>query len=116
MAIDPTIVKQVSGYHDLDELYALLGSEIVGDGWGAGAEDDEEHRRFGIRWFEDHLDDIRGRVCGSIIATELKGDLATDITTIASAELPFASDNQKLAVLIAAIILRRGLTAFCAES
>ncbi|MEV6360548.1 hypothetical protein [Nocardia asteroides] len=114
MKIDQETVDKVAGFADLDDLYALLGNEVLGEGWGASAEDDEERRRFGSRWFEDRVDAFREKICGGKVAAELTGDLSSDIVTIASLELPFANDNQKLAVIIAAIIARRGLAAFCA--
>ncbi|AYF76829.1 hypothetical protein D7D52_26830 [Nocardia yunnanensis] len=94
-----------------EELFAALGSYLLGEGFGAGPQDDDGNRRFGRQWFEDRLDSFREAVCGSRIAAQLTGDFTTDVTAVASL-LPLGSDKL-LALTVAAIIVRRGVTRFC---
>ncbi|MGW5924202.1 hypothetical protein ACWFPY_34860 [Nocardia fluminea] len=96
---------------DEDELYALLGAELLGRGFGAGAIDDDQNRRFGMQWFEDRVDGFRGAVCTTKVTAALTGEFNTDAAALAGV-LPI-QDNKILALTVAAIILRRGLTAFC---
>ncbi|UGT63183.1 hypothetical protein [Nocardia asteroides] len=96
---------------DDEELYAALGAQLLGQGLGAGVVDDDQHRRFGMRWFEERIDRFREAVCDTQIVAGLTGDFTADVTAVASA-LPLG-DDRILALTIAAIILRRGLTEFC---
>lgn len=45
---DPTLAKYL-GKTD-DELYAVLGYELLGDGLGIGTGDDDRYRKFGYTW------------------------------------------------------------------
>lgn len=96
---------------DDEELYAALGAQLLGQGLGAGAMDDDQNRRFGMRWFDERIDQFRDAVCDTKIVAGLTGDFTADATALASA-LPLG-DDKILALTIAAIILRRGLTEFC---
>ncbi|WP_043661500.1 hypothetical protein [Nocardia thailandica] len=96
---------------DDDELYALLGAELLGVGFGAGAMDDDQNRRFGMQWFEDRIESFRDTVCATEVMAALTGEFNTDAAAIAGV-LPI-QDNKILALTVAAIILRRGLAAFC---
>lgn len=97
------------------ELFAALGSELLGEGLGAGAQDDEEYRRFGQQWFEDRIDQIRQAICGTRVANELSGDFPGDVVDIAALALPFTGNNQLLALTIAAIVLRRSVATLCGD-
>ncbi len=94
-------------------LFAALGAEVLGQSLGAGAQDNDEYRRFGQQWFEDRVDQIRQAVCGTRVAKELSGDFPGDVIDVAALTLPLAGSNQLLALTIAAIVLRRGVATFC---
>lgn len=96
------------------DLFAVLGSQLLGEGLGAGANDDDEYRRFGHRWFDDHVDAIRNAVCGTKIARELSGDFPADVTAVAALTLPTSGNNHLLALTVAAIVIRRGVATICA--
>ncbi|MGV9676419.1 hypothetical protein ACWDSJ_14155 [Nocardia sp. NPDC003482] len=97
-----------------EELLAALGSYLLGDGFGAGPQDEDGNRRFGRQWFDERIDSFREAVCGSRIASQLTGDFTADVAAVASL-LPFGSDKL-LALTVAAIIVRRGVTQFCASA
>jgi len=97
------------------ELFAALGAELLGKSLGAGGQDNDEYRRFGEQWFADRIDQVRQVICGTRVAKELSGDFSGDVVDIAALTLPMTGNNQLLALTIAAIVLRRGLSNFCAE-
>lgn len=98
------------------ELYARLGAALLGESYGAAPEDDEEHRRFGRRWFDDRIDAIREMICGHAVTKELSGDFPNDILALAVLVLPLAGNNQALALTVAAIVVRRGVAQLCASA
>jgi hypothetical protein len=110
---DTELIAQLENHSDPD-LFAVLGAQLLGEGLGAGAHDDDEYRRFGQRWFDDQVDDIRKAVCGSKIARELSGDFPADVTAVAALTLPASGNNHLLALTVAAIVIRRGVATFCA--
>jgi hypothetical protein len=96
------------------DLLAVLGAQLLGEGLGAGVHDDDEYRRFGQRWFDDHVDAIAKAVCGTQIVRELGGDFSGDVVDLAAVTLPAVGNNHMLAITVAAIVMRRGVAMFCA--
>lgn len=107
-----SLIAQLDGRNER-QLFAVLGSELLGEGLGAGAQDDDEFRRFGQQWFEDRIEQFREAVCGTRIAKELSGDFPGDVVDVAALTLPLTGNNQLLALTIAAIIIRRGVATLC---
>ncbi|GAB7069158.1 hypothetical protein H7J06_26005 [Mycobacterium hodleri] len=114
MIHDSALIGRLDGRNER-ELYATLGAELLGETLGAGAQDDDEYRRFGQQWFEDRIDQWRQAICGTVIAKELSGEFPGDLVDVAALTLPLTGNNQLLALTIAAIILRRGVATLCAE-
>ncbi|MFD3874421.1 hypothetical protein [Streptomyces sp. NPDC058623] len=99
-----------------EELYALLGAELLGDGLGLSPEDEESHRKFGKKWFTSKHDELQRRICHDEKAQSFLGTTSTDrvIDAVTVYELigDFAGDA-KTAALIAVLVGRVGLGTFC---
>jgi len=98
---------------DEDELFAKLGSHLLGDGLGVGPGDEEEAQRFGKAWFDARLEDLRSLVCEQAVVKQLSGDLSGDLVDVAALVLPLVGNQQLLALTLAGIIVRRGIASFC---
>ncbi|MET9678756.1 hypothetical protein [Streptomyces coeruleorubidus] len=99
-----------------DELYALLGAELLGEGFGLSPDDEEDKRRFGKKWFENKRRELQRTICHHEQAQPLIGTSGSDrlIDAYAIQELlkEFAGDPTT-AALIAVLVARVGLGAFC---
>uniref|UniRef100_A0AAU2JGT1 Uncharacterized protein n=1 Tax=Streptomyces sp. NBC_00049 TaxID=2903617 RepID=A0AAU2JGT1_9ACTN len=99
-----------------DELYALLGAELLGDGLGLAPEDEENHRTFGKEWFANKHHEFQRRICHHDKAQALLGttssDRLIDAFTVQELLADFDSDPKTVA-LIAVLVGRVGLGAFC---
>ncbi|GHA54272.1 hypothetical protein GCM10010372_63050 [Streptomyces tauricus] len=99
-----------------DELYALLGAELLGEGLGLSPEDEEGQREFGREWFADKHAELQRRICHHEKVQPFLGTTSTDrlLDAITVQELiaDFAGDA-KTAVLIAVLVGRVGLGMFC---
>ncbi|MFF3846664.1 hypothetical protein [Streptomyces sp. NPDC002328] len=99
-----------------DELYALLGAELLGEGLGLSPEDEESHREFGKEWFADKHAELQRRICHHEKAQAFLGTTSTDrlidAFTVQELIADFAGDA-KTTVLIAVLVGRVGLGVFC---
>ena len=101
-----------------DELYELLGASLLGSGSvGISPEEQDRNRLFGRRWFERQYHELQQRICTDKKVRDLIGesvsDRMVDAGTVAGL-LAQQDDYGANAVLIAVLITRIGLSAFCA--
>ncbi|MBQ0977848.1 MULTISPECIES: hypothetical protein [Micromonospora] len=100
-----------------DELYALLGAELLGEGVGLSPEDDESHRRFGKEWFSNKHRELQRKVCHDERIQPLLGTTGSDrlVDAITVAETLRLLDDASLPAigLVAVLIARVGLGEFC---
>ncbi|WP_423125797.1 hypothetical protein [Kocuria palustris] len=111
MVDEPTYYLEVP----LEDLYVELGNMLLGEGYGAGLEDRDEHGRFGKEWFNGKLRLFQKNVCSHPIARELSEDLPGDLVTISAILLPYVGDDLNVSYAVGAIILRRGIANFCRD-
>ncbi|MFJ3927642.1 hypothetical protein [Streptomyces sp. NPDC090022] len=99
-----------------DELYLLLGAQLLGEGLGLSPEDEEEKRRFGKQWFANKHREMQRRICHHERTQALIGTSGSDrlVDAYAIEELvgEFAGDPAT-AALIAVLVARVGLGTFC---
>ncbi len=96
----------------LSELEMAAGEILVGDGLGVGSVDPGSKRRAFRAWLQEKEQEIQRRLCPTPIVRELTGNSAQDISAIATLLMPIATNHQ-LALLLAAILVRTGVTVFC---
>ncbi|CAM5551631.1 hypothetical protein [Streptomyces avidinii] len=98
------------------ELYALLGSSLLGETIGAAPSDPDRPRRFGREWFNGQLGALRTRICGH---ERLKGVAGTSVSDRAiDAHLLFEilgdfGGNPANTALIAVLAARIGVGTLC---
>jgi hypothetical protein len=94
-----------------DQLFALLGEEILSSSKMGGGVSDNQKTEFGRNWFRSHLADIQRGICGngSIEDLATKSDTAQLVAAMAPllGFSPVATASTTLAVLIARIGVRR---------
>jgi hypothetical protein len=99
-----------------DELYHLLGAELLGESIGFGPADFRRQVDFGRQWLRERLRMLRrtvcldGRVQQMIIAN--KGDLVAECAAV----LDIVSNRIDLpkTPVLAVLVVRLGLSGFCA--
>ncbi|SBV25565.1 hypothetical protein GA0070620_1042 [Micromonospora krabiensis] len=100
-----------------DELYALLGAELVGEGIGLSPEDDENHRRFGQEWFSSKHRELQRKICHDERIQPLLGTTGSDrlIDAITVYETLRLIEDASLSTIgmLAVLISRVGLGEFC---
>ncbi|MFD3679444.1 hypothetical protein [Streptomyces sp. NPDC058613] len=99
-----------------DELYALLGAELLGEGVGLSPADDEDKRRFGQQWFANKHRELQSKICHHERAQALMGTTGSDrlLDAYALQELLQQSiGDPTTATLIAILVARVGLGTFC---
>jgi hypothetical protein len=90
------------------ELYAELGRQLSPSA-SFGGDDLAFLAGRGKAWFDQHLDQLRGQVCGHVKAT---GDILVDASAIAAA-LSEALHELTAVLVVAFLIAKQGLTVFC---
>lgn len=95
------------------ELFGALGDSLLGDGLGAGASDPGSRTRFAKDWFADRTTRFQDAYCRTRFAREAGEDGAADTTEVAALFLPIVNQNQITAMVVAAIVVRRGTRRFC---
>lgn len=98
----------------LPELELAAGAILVGEGLGVGSVDPGSKRRAFRSWLREKEQEIQRRLCPNPVLRDLTGNSAQDVAAIATLLMPIATDHQ-LALLLAAILVRTGVTAFCAN-
>jgi hypothetical protein len=108
-------VEEYWGNSD-EELYALLGAALLGEGVGLSPEDEESERQFGKQWFIKKHRELQRRICHHEQVQGLIGTSGSErlIDAYAIQELlgDFAGDPTT-AALIAVLVARVGLGSFC---
>jgi hypothetical protein len=102
-----------------DELYELLGADLLGDGLGISPEDKDERRRFGKQWFDNKRRDLQRRICHHDKVKGLLGNSASDLAIDAAAiyeTLQNLGEDAVNAAVLAVLVARVGLGAFCANA
>jgi hypothetical protein len=100
------------------ELYAELGTLLLGHGQGFGLEDLARARRFAEDWMRDHADELQKKVCKAksvkkLIEEEGVGQTASVLALTEILISPRRPDA--IATIVAVIIVRRGLRKYCAD-
>ena len=100
---------------DDDELYAELGSRILGEGASFGPEDLGRYRRFATKWLDQHLAEIKEAVCGHPAVEFLQsGESSNGLLEAATvADCLAAVYGRPTATVAAVILVRRGLNTLC---
>jgi hypothetical protein len=95
------------------DLFARAGSILLGSGLGVGSGDPGHNRDFFRDWWDARMDAIRSVVCTQSVVRGLGGDMNDDIVTLVPIVLDSVDGHVQAAVIVAAIIVRRGITSFC---
>ncbi len=99
-----------------EELYALLGAALLGEGPALSPDDEEQRRRFGRQWFANKRRELQRRICHHERARPLLGTTGSDrlIDAVAVYEvLGQADEDPTTAALVAVLVARVGLGTFC---
>lgn len=99
-----------------DELYAVLGAALLGEGLGLSPEDADEFRRFGREWFANKHRELQRRICHHDRVQDLLGTTGSDRLLDAGAIyeiLRRLGDDSVNAAVLAVLVARVGLGAFC---
>ncbi|TDV42684.1 hypothetical protein [Actinophytocola oryzae] len=102
-----------------DELYELLGAELLGDGVSLSPEDKDEHRRFGRQWFGNKRRELQRKICHHEKLKGLLGNSTSDLAIDAAAiyeTLQNLGEDAVNAAVLAVLVARVGLGAFCANA
>lgn len=97
-----------------EQLFAAAGRALLDGGAGFGSRDDGHNARFGRDWVEAKLEQLRPIVCSPGVVDEVGGDLTNDILTLLPMLAIHLGGDALLTAIVAGILLRRGITAFCA--
>ncbi|MEV0284758.1 hypothetical protein AB0H36_11640 [Kribbella sp. NPDC050820] len=100
-----------------DELYIVLGYELLGDGLGIGTGDDDKYRKFGLTWFNNKRRQLQQKLCLHPrlrgLAITSSGDAAAEAAALFEI-LQDLGESTPNAAVIAVLVSRLGLGAFCA--
>lgn len=96
------------------DLETQAGALLLGEGLGAGGLDPRAALRAFREWFAERKRDLQDRVCSNPLNQDLVSNSGQDLTALATVVLPIAVEYQ-VALLVAAIMLRSGVVAFCAD-
>lgn len=95
------------------DLFRTIGDALSGDGLGLGGTSGD-HEAFGRSWFAKNVEKIQNVVCQSKFTREVvDGDAADDLAAILTVALIPLLKVELVALGVSAIVLRRGLIAFC---
>jgi hypothetical protein len=101
-----------------EELYAILGAELLGDGLGISPEDQENSARFGKEWFTNKHRQLQRRICTHERVQGLLGtstsDRFLDAVTIYELLKELGDDTVNAAV-VAVLVARVGLGSYCSK-
>ena len=113
MSADPRIERLVDMSDG--ELYSELGRELLGGGAGFGGEDLARARRYARQWFDERLEQLTREVCSNRAVRQMleheTGDRLTEIAVVVDAM--DSLNGHPSAVVVAVIVVRRGLEALC---
>ena len=102
-----------------DELFELLGADLLGEGRCIAPEDQDAQRRFGKEWFESKHQDLQRKVCHQKKIQGLLGttgsDRLLDAATIYEL-LQHLGEEPVTAGVLAVLVARIGLGTFCVNA
>lgn len=103
----------------VDEIYELLGEQLLSKTLGADEFSDEELREKAVEWYEQIEEKLRVLICQSrIYAVYVKAPERWDWLMIAAtiADLIAPSVIEVSPVSVAALIVKKGLNNLCRET
>ncbi|MFE1455834.1 hypothetical protein ACFW7K_12695 [Streptomyces sp. NPDC058735] len=102
-----------------DELYTLLGAELLGEGLGLSPEDEDAHCRFGRQWFQSKHRELQRKICHQERIQGLLGTTSSDRLLDAAAVyevLQHLGEEPSTAGVLAVLVARVGLGTFCVNA
>lgn len=112
-------LSDVASYLEMteDELFTILGLELLGTGLGVSPDDRSEARDYGRRWFSNRYSQLRRSIClhpkAKTFSSGSASDHVVDAAAIYELVVDLPEDPIKAAV-IAVLVARIGLGTFCA--
>jgi hypothetical protein len=101
--------------YDDDMLLEELGRSLIGPGFGFGPGDMDRFRRIALEWLVGHAEQLRQQVCKNtvlqVISDDELGGKVSDAAVVADAISSML--GRPSASIVAVILVRRGLAAFC---
>lgn len=113
--IDGSDVPRLLGLSDA-ELYAELGTQLLGHGQGFGLEDFARAQRFAEEWMRDRADELQKTVCKARSVKKLMQEegVGQTASVLALTEvLVSAKRPEAVATIVAVIIVRVGVRRYC---
>lgn len=114
MADDALPLTELFAY-DNDMLLEELGRNLIGRGFGFGPGDMDRFRRIALEWLSGHAEELRQQVCNNTavkaITDDKLGGQVSDAAVVADAISSML--GRPSASIVAVILVRRGLAAFC---
>lgn len=113
----PPTIEELAEMDD-EELYEVLGQELLGPSRGFGGQDIDRMITFARRWLDQHWIEIRVKICGEDAIEILKERPVLDAISDAAVIADFVAQayGRPAATVIAVIICRRGLQALCGST
>ena len=97
-----------------EDLIATLGVDLFAGDHALSAADMDRYKRQTVEWLDARNDALRGVICPRHMRRRLTGDDAADLAVIATAVSGFFL-NDHAAYILGAIVLRRGVKAYCSK-
>ena len=114
MTDDALSLTDLFAYDD-DMLLEELGRSLIGPGFGFGPGDMDRFRRIALEWLAGHAEQLRKRVCNNTVVQAISNDelggKVSDAAVVADAISSML--GRPSASIVAVILVRRGLAAFC---
>lgn len=98
------------------ELYATLGTQLLGHGQGFGLEDFTRAQRFAEDWMRDHAEELQKTVCKARSVKKLMDEegVGRTASVLALSEVLLSARRpDAVATIVAVIIVRIGLRRYC---
>ena len=98
-----------------DELLSLLGDLLLHDQSRFGPPDSGRRKRYVLAWIRREEEELRRRICRSAAVEALMADGTADslIEAAVAAEAIMSMFGRPTALVVAAILVGRGLPSFC---
>ncbi len=100
----------------IDELYAQLGELLIGQSLGVGPRGRRNVIREGEQWLDKHLTRLSAVLCGHPVLEPLRGDNSGDLSDLVLLLPAFAKPSDAFGFVVAALIVRRGVSRLCDDS
>ncbi|MFF3400408.1 hypothetical protein ACFYW6_18005 [Streptomyces sp. NPDC002659] len=99
-----------------DELYSIVGSDLLGESLGIGPSDPDRSADFGRQWFAARRRELQREVCGNPKVQQMvihhNGDKLAECAAVFEI-LGDSGIHMGSAPVVAVLIVRLGLTTFC---